>query len=674
MRRHGKFDSALFEAYNLAMVGLSEQHLREIYQSFLLLYVGEADESLLSRMGIIADEVDDALIGFAEMMAIKLGEIMDQPQHVRVNAYKAEVQRKADRENERGAAPQPKLLQGFDRIGRADREAEESAALAKLEALNSPPPPPPQPQASSPSLEASAPEWQQQHQPTPALPPRLPGGRLVACRRVVEFEALLGALAWTIHLPSLPLLVVGPLAASPVVVGLLFGAFTLSALASSASVPLLLNHLTPRTLFLVSGALRIISSALHLIAVDWAAFFELHDHAPPEAAVRGFTLLLWARVLHGLSSFSFVVALTWLGHALPPDLRAEATSTAHGATLLGSTAGPALGCLLAGTFAGGIATAARTAAWTVMILSFGQGWVAWQHFELGGLALPRQPEPLTSFCLPEWRQFWWLISEQRPVAIVCAAGGILLAAASSIEVTFALVLASSFGWQAADSMLAWLAVSSTSLAATFASTFISRGFEQPHTTARHIAGVLCLFGTALCVPWLDMRRAVGWGMTLIGLLALGVGNSLALSAHSGLLVSSLPLASHADVTRLLQLVCQLGRALGPPIALGFFQMGMWLGGGGKGELSLSSHLTAATGNTNLAPGAAPAYDRFTMLACNLTLLCYCALSLAGVSLTLMDGDATQQALGSVGAGRARDLSFRYNRLALDHGGSGSPSR
>ena len=65
-------------------VALSEEHIAQMYQAFMLVYVDEADEATLESLGI--DEVDDATLGFAEMMSIKLGELIDQPRHVRVQA------------------------------------------------------------------------------------------------------------------------------------------------------------------------------------------------------------------------------------------------------------------------------------------------------------------------------------------------------------------------------------------------------------------------------------------------------------------------------------------------------------------------------------------------------------------------------------------------------------
>ena len=91
-----------------------------MYQSFMLLYVGEADESLKGRLGI--EELDDAVIGFAEMMTIKLGEMIDIPRHVRVQAFRAEKQKRAEKERELKA--------------RQARQAEEAAAIGAVKALN----------------------------------------------------------------------------------------------------------------------------------------------------------------------------------------------------------------------------------------------------------------------------------------------------------------------------------------------------------------------------------------------------------------------------------------------------------------------------------------------------------------------------------------------------------
>ena len=65
-----------------------------MYRCFMLLYVDEYDDDTLDSLGL--DEVDDATVGFAEMMSIKLGELMDQPRHVRVQALQTELAKKEE--------------------------------------------------------------------------------------------------------------------------------------------------------------------------------------------------------------------------------------------------------------------------------------------------------------------------------------------------------------------------------------------------------------------------------------------------------------------------------------------------------------------------------------------------------------------------------------------------
>ena len=104
MRKAGKFDEHIFEEYNEALVQLGDADLSEIYQAFMLVYTGEETDETLAKLGIVLapeDDVDEAVIGFCEMMSIKLGEIIDQPRHVRIAAHAAAKQRKADAEKAR---------------------------------------------------------------------------------------------------------------------------------------------------------------------------------------------------------------------------------------------------------------------------------------------------------------------------------------------------------------------------------------------------------------------------------------------------------------------------------------------------------------------------------------------------------------------------------------------
>ena len=63
------------------------------------------DDDTLDSLGL--DEVDDATVGFAEMMSIKLGELMDQPRHVRVQALQTELAKKEEAEKARDSPITP---------------------------------------------------------------------------------------------------------------------------------------------------------------------------------------------------------------------------------------------------------------------------------------------------------------------------------------------------------------------------------------------------------------------------------------------------------------------------------------------------------------------------------------------------------------------------------------
>ena len=113
----------LFDEYNVALVQLSDDFLREMYLNFMLLYTGEYTDEVLERCRI--DEVSDSTIGFCEMQTIRIGELMDQPRHVRIQKLqqqtaKQEQQKKGDtRKNEAEAAKAARR----ERMMRADAHA-----------------------------------------------------------------------------------------------------------------------------------------------------------------------------------------------------------------------------------------------------------------------------------------------------------------------------------------------------------------------------------------------------------------------------------------------------------------------------------------------------------------------------------------------------------------------
>ena len=96
MRKQGKFVQSIFDGYNEMLVQLSDEHVTEMYKNFMLIYVEEADDEVFKRMRIKESDVDAPVLGFCEMMTIKLGEMMDQPRHVRIQALQSEKKKKAE--------------------------------------------------------------------------------------------------------------------------------------------------------------------------------------------------------------------------------------------------------------------------------------------------------------------------------------------------------------------------------------------------------------------------------------------------------------------------------------------------------------------------------------------------------------------------------------------------
>ena len=101
LRRQGKSNQPIFETYNEALAALPDSKVKEMYKKFMLVYLEEADADTLELMGLKPEEVNDNVLGFAEMMTIKLGETIDQPRHVRMQAIQNERNRKAEQEKAR---------------------------------------------------------------------------------------------------------------------------------------------------------------------------------------------------------------------------------------------------------------------------------------------------------------------------------------------------------------------------------------------------------------------------------------------------------------------------------------------------------------------------------------------------------------------------------------------
>ena len=55
-------EQTLFDTYNSSMVQLSDEHIREMYQCFMLVYVDEYEDATLERLGLTDDDIERARV------------------------------------------------------------------------------------------------------------------------------------------------------------------------------------------------------------------------------------------------------------------------------------------------------------------------------------------------------------------------------------------------------------------------------------------------------------------------------------------------------------------------------------------------------------------------------------------------------------------------------------
>lgn len=128
MRHAGRSEPKVFEAYNEALVQLSDEGLKEMYLNFMLIYMGEYTEEVLERCQVDevrvcmppngphatatprarappsrpptslptplltpprrcgSQQVTEEVLGFSEMATMRIGQLLDQPRAVRIQS------------------------------------------------------------------------------------------------------------------------------------------------------------------------------------------------------------------------------------------------------------------------------------------------------------------------------------------------------------------------------------------------------------------------------------------------------------------------------------------------------------------------------------------------------------------------------------------------------------
>merc|ERR1740133_506173 len=88
MRHAGEYKAELFESYQESLVQLTDDAMREMYLNLMLIYMGDYTDEVLARCNIA--QVTEEVLGFAEMQTMRIGQLLDQPRNMRIQALQNE--------------------------------------------------------------------------------------------------------------------------------------------------------------------------------------------------------------------------------------------------------------------------------------------------------------------------------------------------------------------------------------------------------------------------------------------------------------------------------------------------------------------------------------------------------------------------------------------------------
>jgi DHA1 family tetracycline resistance protein-like MFS transporter len=338
---------------------------------------------------------------------------------------------------------------------------------------------------------------------------------------VIFLTILVNLIGFGIIIPLLPFYGQA-LGASPIVIGLLFAAFSLAQLIAAPVLGDLSDRWGRRPVLLFS----LLGTAVSFVLL---------------ALARSVAVLFLARIVDGLSGGNISTARAYIGDVTREEDRARGFGLIGAAFGLGFILGPSLAAVLS-------RLDYTAPAWTAGGLALAAAALAWRW-------LPETVHRVQAGRSSPWRAMPHLLRRPR-LRVLLALDLMFWAAQAVYQTTFALFGARRFGFDVPQTGTVLAAVSVLGVV-------IQLGLVGPVVRrfgeGRTLAGGLLLAGGGLALASLAHRVA----LFIVGLIPAGVGIALAIPALTSLLSRSAGAEEQGRVQGVASSLESLGRTIGP---------------------------------------------------------------------------------------------------------------
>ena len=332
------------------------------------------------------------------------------------------------------------------------------------------------------------------------------------------------------------------------IVGVAFFIFMATAIACLSLLPRLLRILTPRSVFLWTCWIRVVSAGFY-IAV------------PSAYAMFGSTPALWilmvGRFLHGTSPVVQVCNLSVLGVRVSSEERPKWVVATTLSLSIGMLLGPQIGTFIA-TYAATNFAASATSGWLMLWMSLllGLGFVV--YYDDYEMLTAEEPPAVTD---PEIRKLILLYA-----LMACFAFAGVLA----MESILGLIAFDLFDQGPAEAWLVWAQLSVSIFLGSMAYNVFRKllGSVGPCVLLLY---VLSTAGGALLINWANLSVGVSYGVFLVSLTMMMTGTLGCVIAYMATIVDKLPDSLITTGTSSIAVGQVIGRAIGPIITTWVYQ-------------------------------------------------------------------------------------------------------